>query len=98
MTTDYRILAHYVAADLNDSPSRAGGRVMTPAMNFEDALDLLIATGITCLRNSNPKLKRAIEIAISYRELDPTSPSAISLEQLDTLQRWLVRPTGRGDQ
>lgn len=59
---------------------------MTPAMNFEVALDLLIATAITCLRHDNPKLRRAVEIAINYRELFPTTPPAISLQQL-----------GRGD-
>jgi hypothetical protein len=37
---------------------------MTPAMNFEVALDLLIATAITCLRHDNPKLRRAVEIAL----------------------------------
>jgi hypothetical protein len=48
-------------------------------MNFEDALDMLIAVGITNLRNSNPKLKRAIELAIHYREFSPTNhfPRAI---------------------
>ena len=47
---------------------------MTPAMNFEVALDLLIATAITCLRHDNHKLRRAVEIAINYRELFPTTP------------------------
>jgi hypothetical protein len=61
---------------------------MTPAMNFEDALDLLIATSITCLGNGKPKLKRAVEIATSYRELSPTSAPSISVEQLDALQMW----------
>ena len=56
---------------------------MTPAMNFEVALDLLIATAITCLRHDNPKLRRAVEIAINYRELFPTTPPAISLQQLE---------------
>jgi hypothetical protein len=76
-------------------------RVMTPAMNFEDPLDLLIATAVTCLRNDNRKLRRAIEVAISYRELSPTSaPPAISLQQLELLGDWLAPPppTGRGDQ
>ena len=69
-------------------------------MNFEDALDLLIATAITCLRNDNRNLRRAVEIAISYRELSPTTPPAISLEQLEILGSWLVppQPTGRSDQ
>ena len=58
---------------------------MTPAMNFEVALDLLIATAITCLRHDNPKLRRAVEIAINYRELFPTTPPAISLQQLELL-------------
>jgi hypothetical protein len=69
-------------------------------MNFEEALDLLIATAITCLRNDNRKLRRAIEVAINYRELSPTSaPPAISLKQLELLGAWLVPPppTGRGD-
>ena len=47
---------------------------MTPAMNFEVALDLLIATAITCLRHDNPKLRRAVEIAINYRELFQQRP------------------------
>jgi hypothetical protein len=65
-------------------------------MNFEDALDLLIATAITCLRNDNRKLRRAIEIAINYRELSPTTPPAISLQQLELLGAWLPpKPTGR---
>ena len=69
-------------------------------MTFEDSLDLLIAVAITNLRNSNPKLKRAVEIAIHYRELSPTTPPAISLEQLEILGSWLVhpQPTGRSDQ
>jgi hypothetical protein len=67
-------------------------------MNFEDALDLLIATAITCLGNGKPKLRRAVEIAIHYRELSPTSPPAISLQQLELLGVWLAPPTGRGDQ
>ena len=62
---------------------------MTPAMNFEVALDLLIATAITCLRHDNPKLRRAVEIAINYRELFPTTPPAISLQQLELLGDWL---------
>jgi hypothetical protein len=70
---------------------------MTPAMNFEVALDLLIATAITCLRHDNPKLRRALEIAINYRELFPTTPPAISLQQLELLGAWLSsKPTGRG--
>ena len=67
-------------------------------MNFEDALDLLIANAITCLGNGKPKLRRAVEIAIHYRELSPTSPPAISLQQLELLGVWLAPPTGRGDQ
>ena len=47
-------------------------------MNFEVALDLLIATAITCLRHDNRKLRRGVEIAINYRELFPTTPPAIS--------------------
>ena len=47
---------------------------MTPAMNFEVALDLLIATAITCLRHDNPKLRRAVEIAINYREFSQQRP------------------------
>ena len=62
---------------------------MTPAMNFEVALDLLIATAITCLRHDNHKLRRAVEIAINYRELFPTTPPAISLQQLELLGDWL---------
>ena len=62
---------------------------MTPAMNFEVALDLLIATAITCFRHDNPKLRRAVEIAINYRELFPTTPPAISLQQLELLGDWL---------
>ena len=65
------------------------GAIMTPAMNFEVALDLLIATAITCLRHDNPKLRRAVEIAINYRELFPTTPPAISLQQLEVLGAWL---------
>jgi hypothetical protein len=70
----------------------------TADINFEDALDLLIATTVTCLRNDNRKLRRAIEVAISYRELSPTSAPAISLQQLELLGDWLVppKPTGRG--
>jgi hypothetical protein len=60
-------------------------------MNFEDALDTLIVAGITCLRHHDIKLKRAIEIAINYRELSPnTKAPVISAEQLDALQRWLA--------
>jgi len=71
--------------------------VMTADMNFEVALDLLIATAITCLRNDNRKLRRAVEIAINYRELSPTTPPAISLEQLELLRAWLSpKPTGIG--
>ena len=70
---------------------------MTPAMNFEVALDLLIATAITCLRHDNHKLRRAVEIAINYRELFPTTPPAISLQQLEVLGAWLSsKPTGMG--
>ena len=70
---------------------------MTPAMNFEVALDLLIATAIARLRHDNPKLRRAVEIAINYRELFPTTPPAISLQQLELLGAWLSsEPTGRG--
>jgi hypothetical protein len=69
---------------------------MTPAMNIEEALDLLIATAITCLRNDNRKLRRAVEIAINYRELSPTRPPAISLQQLELLEALLSpKPTGR---
>ena len=69
---------------------------MTPAMNFEVALDLLIATAITCLRHDNPKLRRAVEIAINYRELFPTTSPAISLQQLELLAAWLSsKPPGR---
>ena len=65
-------------------------------MNFEIALDLLIATAITCLQHDNPKLRRAVEIAINYRELFPTTPPAISLQQLELLGAWLSsKPTGR---
>ena len=47
----------------------------TPAMNFEVALDLLIATAITCLRHDNPKLRRAVEIASRHhRELSNNAP------------------------
>jgi hypothetical protein len=67
-------------------------------MTFETALDLLIATSITCLRNDNRKLRRAIELAIHYREFSPTTPPAISLEQLEILGSWLVPPTVRSDQ
>ena len=56
-------------------------------------MDLLIATAITCLRNDNRNLRRAIEIAISYRALSPTSEPAISLQQLELLGAWLVPPT-----
>jgi hypothetical protein len=69
-------------------------------MNFEDALDLLIATAVTCLRNDNRKLRRAIEVAINYRGLSATSaPPAITLQQLELLGAWLVPPplTGRGE-
>jgi hypothetical protein len=66
-------------------------------MNFEDSLDVLIATSITCLRNRDHKLKRAIEIAINYRSLSPASARAISLEQLDALQKWLASAKGRSD-
>ena len=69
---------------------------MTPAMNFEAALGLLIATAITCLRHDNPKLRRAVEIAINYRELFPTTPPAISLQQLELLGDWLFFPVRRG--
>ena len=66
-------------------------------MNFDDALDLLIATAITCLRHDNPKLRRAVEIAINYREFFPTTPPAISLQQLELLGAWLSsKPTGMG--
>jgi hypothetical protein len=61
-------------------------------MNFDDALDLLVAHAITCLGH-NPKLKRAVEICIQYRELSPTSTSAISMEQLELLGAWLARRT-----
>jgi hypothetical protein len=40
-------------------------------MDFAGALDMLIAASITCLRNRDYKLKRAIEIAINYRSLSP---------------------------
>jgi hypothetical protein len=62
-------------------------------MNFDDALDLLIANAITCLGSSNPKLKHAVEICIHYRELSPTSTPAISMEQLELLGAWLARRT-----
>jgi hypothetical protein len=72
---------------------------MTPDMNFEDALDMLIATSITCLRNHDHRLKKAIQIAINYQALSPTPHiPAISLEQLDALQRWLASPMERSDQ
>ena len=68
-------------------------------MTFADALDALIATSITCLRNSNPRLKRAVEICINYRELSPAGGPAISLQQLEMLGAWLCpEPTGRDDQ
>jgi hypothetical protein len=60
-------------------------------MNFEDALDTLIVTGITCLPSHDARLKRAIEIAINFRELSPnTKAPAISTEQLAALQKWLA--------
>jgi hypothetical protein len=62
-------------------------------MTFETSLDLLIATSITCLRNDNRKLRRAIEIAISYRALSPTSEPAISSQELELLGAWLIPPT-----
>ena len=69
------------------------------SMNFEDSLDMLIASAITCLGNGNPKLKRAVEICISYRELSPISAPAISLQQLEMLGAWLApNPTGGSDQ
>ena len=59
-------------------------------MNFEHALDVLIATSITCLRNRDSKLNRAIEIAIQYRELSPnTRAPAISAAQLEALQKMV---------
>lgn len=67
-------------------------------MNFEDALDLLIANAITCLGTGNPKLRRAVEIAISYRELSSTSAPVISLEQLNLLGAWLAPQRRRADQ
>ena len=63
---------------------------------FDDALDLLIANAITCLGNGNPKLRRAVEICIHYRELSPTSAPAISTQQLEILGSWLA--TGRAGQ
>ena len=40
-------------------------------------------------QHDNPKLRRAVEIAINYRELFPTTPLAISLQQLEVLGAWL---------
>ena len=71
---------------------------MLPESEFENAIDLLIANAITCLGNGNPKLRHAIEIAIHYRELCPTSAPSISLQQLEMLGAWLAPATGRGDQ
>jgi hypothetical protein len=87
--------------------SKGGGKMdytyeaLSPAqqqdMDFAGALDVLIATAITCLRNDNRKLRRAVEIAINYRELSPTTPPAISLQHLELLGAWLSpKPTGRG--
>ena len=64
-------------------------------MNFEVALDLLIATAITCLRHDNPRLRRAVEIAFYYGELFPTTPPAISLQQLELLGAWLSSKPNR---
>jgi hypothetical protein len=61
-------------------------------MDFARALDMLIAASITCLRNRDYRLKRAIEIAINYRSLSPApvASNTISLEELDELQEWLA--------
>ena len=45
---------------------------MTPAMNFEVALDLLIATAITCLRHDNPNgLSRSRLFTASFSQQRP---------------------------
>ena len=61
-------------------------------MDFAGALDMLIAASITCLRNRDYKLRRAIKIAINYRSLSPApvASNTISLEELDELQKWLA--------
>lgn len=69
---------------------------MITSADFEVALDLLIANAITCLGSGTPRLRRAIEICIRYRELSPTSAPAVSTQQLEILGAWLA--TGRAGQ
>jgi hypothetical protein len=73
---------------------------MTAMTEFERALELLVALGISQLsaRPNNERLGRALEIVTRHLELGVSQPT-ISNQQLAVLRAWMVRQTpGRATQ
>jgi hypothetical protein len=78
-----------------------GSCPMTPdphAMTFPDALDILIAVGVSSLRSRDTRLRKALQVAVNYRSLEPERPgeTRMTREQLDTLARWMMPAAERG--
>jgi hypothetical protein len=66
-------------------------------MTFEESLNALIAAGTSQLvgGRDNPRLRRALEVAVNYLLLSP-HPPVVTVEQIQMLEAWMAaRPTGR---